>query len=152
MNPFMMGPLAMSAWSNPDLFSSAMAAQGVSPTAIANPMVPAGMDQMDPLAGFLTPSANGGGTAPAAAAPQTVAPMAPGSPGAAAALSGMSGVVAPKPAAPIMNAGVSGAQKAPEMTVGAKDSAYQAAVAKLLLNQPNQTQVAGLPGLMRGLV
>jgi hypothetical protein len=151
MNPFMMGPLAMSAWSNPDLFSTAMAAQGISPNAITNPNVPPGMDQMDPLAGFMTPSMTpqAAGAAPVAD-PAAAAPMAPG---AAMALSGLGQVSAPKPTAPIMNAGVSGSQKAPEIAVGGQNSAMQAAIAKLLLNQqPGVTPVPGLPSLMKGII
>lgn len=150
MNPFMMGPLAMTAWSNPDLFSSMMAAQGISPNAIANPMVPAGMDQLDPLAGFMTPSMAGPASPAAAATPEAAAAAATNP---LAGMSGLGQVVAPKPTPPIMNAGVSGAQKAPEVTTGAQGSSFQNAVAKLLMNQQSGVSpVPGLPGLMRGLV
>lgn len=151
MNPMMMGPLAMTAWSNPDLFATAMASQGISPNAIGNPAAAGmGLDSMDPLAGFLTPSMAGPAAPDAAAAPAVADPAAAANP--MAAMSGLAGVKAPASPAPIMNAGVSGAQKAPEMAVGQKGSAYQSAIAQLLLNQsPGVSPVASLPGLMRGI-
>lgn len=154
MNAFDMGSLPMMAFSNPELFSSAMASMGVSPGGMMaqNGLVPPGMDQMDPLAGFMTPSlsAQGGG-------PVSPAMVAPGGAPAAAAgpdiMQMLGQVKTPAPVAPIMSAGVSGSQKAPEMQVGQQNSAIQQAVMKLLMNPAasGAPQVPGLAGLMRGV-
>jgi hypothetical protein len=155
MNPFTMGPLAMSAWSNPDLFATAMAAQGVAPNQVLNPNVPLSMDQMDPMAAFLTPSANTGSPAAAApvADPAVASPLAGLAPNALASLGQLGKVVAPQASpAPLMNAGVSGSQKAPEVQVSAPNN-MQNAIMKMILNARGSggAGVPGLPGLMKGI-
>lgn len=126
MNPFLMGMTAMSGAANPELFGSAMASMGISPGAMQGAMPAMDFSSFTPAF-----DAAGGGTAvpgtmtaamnPAAA--PGAAPMVPGAAPAAAGanpLSALQGVQTPKQDnKPIMNAGVSGSQKAPELKAGA---------------------------------
>lgn len=89
------------------------------------------------------------------------AAMPGGAPGAAPAapggdlmsqLNSLKGIKAPEPVKPIMSAGVSGAQKAPEVKVaGAPSMAIQALLAQAMgQGRPDPLRVPGLGPLLRG--
>lgn len=117
-NPFNLGLAALAGFNNPDIFAKAMATAGISPTGAmgGNPLAPAAL-QGDALGGFFTPSMNEMGTTPQAVAP-VAAPVDPAADPMAKLMSGLQGFKAPvQDNKPIMNAGVSGSQKAPEVGV-----------------------------------
>src|SRR5690606_12477986 len=121
MDPFTMGLLAISGAQNPGAFAQTMAQLGITPEGFMSQFN--GLPSGDSLGGFITGSA----LQPATAAPATttgweatVTPTAGAAPMGAAApnpLSLLQGVKTPEAPKPLMNAGVSGAQKAPEAKV-----------------------------------
>jgi hypothetical protein len=110
-NPFDMGLLSMLAANNPGLISTVAANNGVTP-----PTAPSMVNGIDygssPLGAFLTPSAMGAGAGGAAGG-------TPGTPGAGATTNPwaqLAGFKGPQVPQPIMSGGVTGAQKAPEVS------------------------------------
>lgn len=114
MDPFQMGLMTLAGAQNPELMSTMMASQGISPTAMGTGVPGTMMD--GGLGALLQPQAVSPGMVPGASAPVA-------QPSGLAALSGVKAPEAPKP---IMNAGVSGGQKAPEMMVKGSSGGSQA--------------------------
>lgn len=116
-NPFSGALLAQLAANNPQLIAQVAAAHGIAPPTGQNPVN--GMDfNQTPLGAFLTPSLSGdaGGAAPTPGV--TPAGQAASNPWAA-----FQGFKGPQVPAPIMSGGVAGAQKAPDVSLGAVSGA-----------------------------
>lgn len=132
----LLGLLSLTGAQNPDLFAKVMASQGVSPTQASGvPGTSLGtMPDVGGLGGLL---AGQPAIMPSAAA--TGASLENSTP-AAAALSGrnilqaLQAVKAPQAPAPIMNAGVSGSQKAPDLTAVKSTGSANATIMNLLAN------------------
>lgn len=139
MDPFQMGLLTLGMGQNPELFSSVMAGQGLSPTAAPNTTMPFAAGN---LGAAMMPGTPLPGAAPAAPA---------GGPGLQSALAAMKGVKAPEANKPIMNAGVSGAQKAPEVSAGAQGSQALMALMKMLQAPPATQAAPNLGALLKGI-
>jgi hypothetical protein len=158
MNPFMMGLLGMTGASNPDLFSSFMAATGVSPDGMSmdsGMQAFPGMTPQDPLGGYITGSALAPGSEADAMADPSGGMMKLGGPAIQQLLgagAGLGGVKTPGPTTPIMNAGVSGSQKAPEMSVKQGDGALASAIMRLISGGGTQDplRVPALGSLIQG--
>jgi hypothetical protein len=149
-DPFSMGMMAMTGFNNPELFSQAMALSGVSPGGVPNTLAPQPL-QGDSLGGFFTPTlqAQAGGVESPAAQP-TMPNNAQATGG--TNLGALAGVKTPDPVKPIMNAGVSGAQKAPEAKNSGKSSSDEAIRALLAgrLTGADPLRVPALGALLKG--
>jgi len=155
---FSLPMLAMAGASNPDLFAKAMAAAGISPSqasgvpGISMGEAPANMTPGSStglgalLAGPAVETSNRTGVlsapSPTATPAQPMNPM----------LEALQAVKTPQAPAPIMNAGVSGSQKAPDMAVkmgGASMSANPMLQALLALG--SHSAAPGLGALLKGV-
>jgi hypothetical protein len=155
MNPFLMGLMSMTGAMNPEMFSQAMAAQGVAPGAMPNQFM--GMQPQDPLGGYLTGSA--GMMEPQATTAgweATVNPTAQAGapPGAQMPFLGsmLQGVKTPTAPTPIMSGGVAGSQKAPDPQLRMGQGALGAEIMKLISGGGNQNplRVPALGSLIQG--
>lgn len=156
MNPFLMGLMSMTGAMNPEMFSQAMAAQGIAPGAMPNQFM--GLQAQDPLGGYLT------GTGMDMAQPTvagweasvnpTAAPGTGAPPGAQMPFLGsmLQGVKTPTAPTPIMSGGVAGSQKAPDMNVRTGQGALSAEIMKLISGAGNQNplRVPALGSLIQG--
>lgn len=116
MNPFDMGLLALTAGQQPALMSSALAQLGAMPAPTGMMQMPQGTGVPGMMMGGESLGALlGGGLAPPSVMP-SAAPGGGTPPGGLQqSLSALQGIKAPKQTEPIMRAGVSGAQAAPQL-------------------------------------
>jgi len=153
-NPFSLGLTALSGFNNPEAFASAMSSAGIAPDG-TNPLVPTAF-QGSPFANFVTPSA----ATPTQA--EQVHNLVPSSVNPQGAFSGdkllqaLQGVRVPmQDNKPIMNAGVSGSQKAPEANIkGMSGGPETVALIQSLLNpsaKANPLRAPSLGALLGGL-
>lgn len=122
-DPFQMGLMTLAGANNPELLSTAMASQGISPSVMASGPNATNPFQANNLGALLQP-----GQLPTPMSPEQAGMKDPAAqPGmAASGLGALSGVKAPEPIKPVFNAGVSGAQRAPEVQVKAASGGSQA--------------------------
>jgi len=174
MDPFMLGLMSLTGANNPDAFANAMAQAGIRPDGQGMPG--GAMAAGGGLAQFLSPYANP--NAPAGTAglitPTPMGPEQAGMPGTQSGLKDgletynnpmkfmgqgmmgpLQGVKTPEPLRPIVNAGVSGSQKAPEVSIGGqRGTGANAAILQALLGggqQSDPLRVPALGSLLKGI-
>lgn len=145
-DPMQMGLMSMMAAQQPETFAQAMAAAGQSPTSLGLAQPQAGAPLGGLLGGLSSIAQNLPGAGLPAVQPPAAAAMPPGAiaPGQTASpLSALQGVKAPQAPAPIMNAGVSGSEKAPTAKAVSGMSGGSEAILRALLAGGG----AGIPSL-----
>lgn len=152
-DPIQLALMSMAAAKNPQFGADLLARSGVAPPGVEGGTLPQFVSpamQGQIASGELGSLLAGGGEVPTPMSPEQTAGLKDGTGAAPNPLAALQGFKAPQvDNKPIMNAGVSGAQKSPELTLGALKGGSSAIQA--LMGLTPQTRIPGLAELLKGL-